>query len=150
MSKDNFYFEAVYKTLAPVTDIERYHLFVGTINMLLPEEINLDFCFTTGSYESLSNGLYEITACISDHDDDVFRDNYENIGIFPKDLTYDFFEKRFMAIRVKEFYTEFRSGDEQFIPLQLTSLKLVFDDGRTMDISRKIMLQCQEYPKKVS
>lgn len=148
MSKDHFYFKAIYKTLAPVAEIKNYHLSVGTINLLLPEEINLDFCRTAGNYEPIGNGIYEIEACISDHDNNVFRENYDDIRIYPKDLTYDFFERRFMAIRVKEFYTELYNADEQFVPLKLESLKLIFNDGRAMDISRKIMPGCQEYLRK--
>ena len=151
MNNDIFNFELAFKTLKPVQNISDYHLSIGDVHLLIPESIRFDFCVTEGNLEPQEDGTFIIRAKIYDHDDDVFASEYEELGIFPKQMTYDFFCLRLDQIKVVEVYTEFvNTHTEEYISLSLISLELIFEDGgKSIDITDKITPECQKSLKDV-
>ena len=151
MNNDIFNFELAFKTLKPVQNISDYHLSIGDVHLLIPESIRFDFCVTEGDSEPQEDGTFVIRANIYDHDDDVFASEYEELGIFPKQMTYDFFCSRLDQVKVVEVYTEFvNTHTEEYISLSLTSLELIFEDGgKSIDITDKITPECQKALKDV-
>ena len=152
LNNDIFCFELSFKTLKPVQNTSDYHLSIGDVHLLIPESIRFDFCITEGYSESQEDGTVIIRAKIYDHDDDVFASEYKDLGIFPKQMTYDFFCSRLDQMKVAEVYTEFvNTHTEEYIPLSLVSLEVVFEaDGKSIDITDKITPECQEMLKEVS
>lgn len=151
MNNDIFNFELVFKTLKPVQNISDYHLSIGDVHLLIPESIRFDFCITEGDSEPQKDGTFIIRAKIYDHDDDVFAFEYEDLGIFPKQMTYDFFCSRLDQIKVVEVYTEFvNTHTEEYMPLSLVSLEVIFEGGaKSINITDKITPECQEMLKEV-
>lgn len=144
--------ELVFKTLKPIQNASDYQLSIGDVHLLIPESIRFDFCITEAYSEPQEDGTLVLSAEIYEHDDDVFTSEYENLGIFPKQMTYEFFCSRLEQIKVVEVYTEFvNTQTEDYIPLSLVSLEVVFDaDGKSIDITDKITPECQEMLKEVS
>jgi len=151
MNNDIFNFELAFKTLEPVQNAGDYHLSIGDVHLLIPESIRFDVCVTEGDSEPQEDGTFVIRAKIYDHDDDVFASEYEELGIFPKQMTYDFFCSRLDQVKVVEVYTEFvNTHTEEYISLLLTSLELIFEDGgKSIDITDKITPECQKALKDV-
>jgi len=151
MNNDIFSFELAFKTLKPVRNASDYHLSIGDVHLLISESIRFDFCITEGNFEPQENGTLIIRAKICDHDDDVFASEYEDLGMLPKQMTYDFFCSRLDQIAVVEVYTEFvNTHTEECIPLSLVSLELIFEDGgKSIDITDKITPECQKALKEV-
>jgi len=152
MNNDIFSFELALKTLKPVQNAGDYYLSIGDIHLLIPESIRFDFCITEGNLEPQKDGTFIIRANIYDHDDDVFASEYEELGIFPKQMTYDFFCSRLDQMKVVEVYTEFvNTYTEECIPLSLISLELIFEDGsKSIDITDKITPECQKALKELT
>jgi len=146
MNNDIFNFELAFKTLEPIQNISDYHLSIGDVHLLIPESVRFDFCITEGNSEPQEDGTLIIRAKICDHDDDVFASEYEDLGMLPKQMTYDFFCSRLDQIKVVEVYTEFvNTHTEEYMPLSLVSLEVIFEDGgKSIDITDKITPECQE------
>lgn len=151
-NNDMFCFELAFKTLKPVQNAGDYHLSIGTVHLLIPESIRFDFSITEGNSERQNDGSFIIRANIYDQDEDVFASEYEELGIFPKQMTYNFFCSRMKYLRVLEVYTEFVNiHTEEYIPLSLESLEIVFEgEGKRIDITDKITPECQKILKEVS
>lgn len=149
LNNDNFCFELVFKTLKQVQNVSDYHLSIGNVHLLIPESIRFDFGITEGYSEQQEDGTLTLRAKIYDHDNNIFASDYEDLGIFPKQMDYDFFCSRLDQIKVVEVYTEcVNTHTEEYIPLSLVSLEVVFEvDGKSIDITDKITQECQEMLK---
>ena len=145
---NNFHFEMKYKLLSPIEDEKDYLLSIGTIEMLIPEEIRFDFSKTLGSAYPMSDGSIVIEAKVCGIDPEVFAEDYERLKLDVTEIDKDFFKAREQYLRVLEVYTEFYHHEtENCIPLDLLSMLLVFHDDSKIDLTKRITDQCRELLK---
>lgn len=129
-----------YQTLEPCTlEAADCHLSVGTITLLLPEELPLDFYVTLGNCYPQQDQTLRLEVKVCELDEDTFADEYDELDLLPGQFTYDFFSSRQNTITISEVYTEFlHSGTECCIPLTLTKAVFLFSDGSALDFSGRI------------
>lgn len=128
-----------YQTLIPFSDHKNYQLSVGTVTLLLPEELPLDFNTTMGCCYAQADGTSVLEVEIREPETETFLLEYRKLGILPAQFTYELFSSRHASATIAEIYTElYQIHSEVTIPLTLTSVHLLFSDGSILDYSDRI------------
>ena len=148
---DTFHFEMIYQITVPVEDSRDYDLSIGTITLSIPESISFDFTITEWSCYTGENGLVNIHALYYDQQNEVYADEYNELGLHPDQMNYGFFIERLDKLKVTEVFTEcLHRETEIHVPITLTLLDLVFNkEDKNILITDKITAECQNQLKNI-
>ena len=131
--------ELVYESLVPVANPDNMFLSVGTVTLASGHELNLDFNYTSTSWQLKQDDYVELHTTLSEFEPHTYEDEYAKLGLHADDLTHDYFAALLADTYVTEVYTEYVSCDsEQYLPVTLKSIQLHFTDGHFLDYSSHI------------
>lgn len=129
----------LYESLIPMEKMQRITFSVGTVTLLLSEELPLDFKETRTAYDAVSAAGGRFYVILKDLNPDAFLAEYIKMGMSPKDFTYEFFRANQSSAYVTEVYTEAYIRDRKIpIPLTLKKMHLYFANGLVLDYTDRI------------
>jgi len=129
----------LYESLIPIEKMQHITLSVGTVTLLLSEELPLDFKETRTAYDAVSAAGGMFYVILKDLNPDAFLSEYKEMGISPDEFTYDFFRSRRSSTYVSEVYTEAYLRDKKIpLPLTLKKMHLYFANGLVLDYTDRI------------
>lgn len=138
--------ELQYESLVPISRPKDTFLSVGAVTFLIKgKELPLDFNITEGGMEGKAGSIIRLNALIKEFEPQVYMEEYQELGLTPSALDYDFFADRYSDTYLTEVYTEyFYIQSETYLPLTLKSACLLFQDGRALDYSERISVFAQK------
>lgn len=138
--------ELQYESLVPISHPKDTFLSVGAVTFLIKgKELPLDFNITEGGTEGKAGSIIRLNALIKEFEPQVYMEEYQELGLTPSALDYDFFADRYSDTYLTEVYTEyFYIQSETYLPLTLKSACLLFQDGRALDYSERISVFAQK------
>lgn len=137
--------ELQYESLVPISRPKDTFLSVGAVTFLIKgKELPLDFNITEGGAEGKAGSIIRLNALIKEFEPQVYMEEYQELGLTPSALDYNFFADRYSDTYLTEVYTEyFYIQSETYLPLTLKSACLLFQDGRALDYSERISVFAQ-------
>lgn len=117
-------------------DMEQYSLETGNIVMSMPGEVSIEAMLCTGTVIPDKKSV-RIALCMQEFIAEVpelYADGHEKA-----DLTYGFFAAHHADTIISECAIYFpHTTSEEYLPIRILSVKMVFEDGRELDYSDKI------------
>lgn len=92
-----------YQTLEPLHDAKNHQLFVGTITLMLPQELPLDFNVTMGNCLPQPDGTCLLEVKIRELEPDIFLETYQALGLLPAAFTHHFFHPTGTASQLRRY-----------------------------------------------
>ena len=84
--------ELKYESLILIDRPKDTFLSVGTVTFLIEgKELPLDFNITEGGTEGNAGSIISVNALIKDFEPQVFMEEYQQLGLAPSALNFDFF-----------------------------------------------------------
>lgn len=127
------------ESLIPIEKAKHLTFSVGTVTLLLSEDLPLDFKETRTAYDTVSADGGRFYVILKELNPNAFLSEYKKMGISPEDFTYEFFRSHKSSTYVSEVYTEAYIHDRKVpIPLTLKKMHLYFTNGLILDYTDRI------------
>ena len=129
----------LYESLVPIEKVQHITLSVGTVTLLLSEDLPLDFKETRTAYDTVPAAGGRFYVILKELNPNAFLSEYKKLGISPEDFSYEFFRMHRSSAYVTEVYTEaYIRGNKIPLPLTLKKMHLYFANGLVLDYTDRI------------